>query len=122
MSPDRTISQPSDTGTGQPTRDLRSSEILLVEIAKLQSDGDHLKRDVGSVQTDMRDIRDRMARLEVRVDHLPTKGFIVTALVIALTIITGIATVWPLIPRWVGTAPMATSPAPSTEKPLPQSN
>ena len=65
---------------------------MLTEVAKLQSDGEHLKRDLGETRLDMKDIRDRMTRLEVRVDHLPSKGFIVAALTIGVTVFSGIVT------------------------------
>ncbi len=42
----------------------RSADIVLVEIAKLQSDGERLKSDMGEVRADMREVRDRMIRLE----------------------------------------------------------
>lgn len=35
----------------------RTSDLLLIEVAKLQSDGEYLKRDVGEVRTDIREIR-----------------------------------------------------------------
>jgi hypothetical protein len=97
--------QAPEPGIGTPNRDQsRTGDILLVEVAKLQSDGDHLKRDLTETRTDMKDIRDRMVRLEVRVDHLPSKGFIVGVLVIALTIIGGLLTVAPKLQGLAGTA------------------
>ncbi len=75
---------------------------MLVELAKLQSDGEHLKRDLSETRADMKDIRDRMARLEVRVDHLPTKGFIITALGIGVAIVGGITTLAPKIQSLFG--------------------
>jgi hypothetical protein len=60
------------------------------ELGKLQSDVAYIKRDVLELRTDSRDIRDRLARLEERVAHLPGKGFVVvtTALVITGGLIT----------------------------------
>jgi len=56
------------------TRDAnRSLDILQTELAKIQVEGDYTKKFLGELQTDM---RDRMTKLEVKVDHLPSKGFI----------------------------------------------
>jgi hypothetical protein len=113
MAADRTISEPESAGVGPPPRDLgRGGEILLVELAKLQSDGEYLKRDLSETRTDMREIRDRMARLETEFKHLPSKEFIVTVVVIALGIGVSLLTVAPQLQKWAGTAPQAVS-APS---------
>lgn len=94
-----------DTATDDPRR----SDILLTEMAKLQSDGEYLKRDLSETRTDMREMRDRMARLETEFKHLPSKEFIVTVVVVALGIAVGILTVAPKLQSWAGTAPSATS-------------
>jgi hypothetical protein len=102
---DKNTSQPSSPGVGQPSADsFRASDIVLTEIAKLQNDGDYTKRDLGEMRTDMRDLRDRMSRLEVRVDHLPTKGFIVTAVIISLTVAGGLLTIAPKLQSFAGTS------------------
>ena len=104
MAKDRTTVQAPEPGVGQPPQgSLRSADIFLVELAKLQTDAEYLKRDLTEARTDMREIRDRMTRLEVRVDHLPTKGFIVAAVVAALTIVGGLVTIAPKLQRWAGT-------------------
>jgi hypothetical protein len=87
----------------------RASDILLTEVAKLQSDAEYAKRDLGETRADMRDLRDRMARLEVRVEHLPSKGFIVVVVTTSLLIATGIATLAPKLWAWAGT-PIVTAP------------
>jgi hypothetical protein len=102
---DKTTIQSPDPGVGTPPRDDgRLSDILHIEIAKLQNDGEYIKRDLGELKTDMREIRDRMARLEVRVDHLPTKSHIVTVTVIALTLIGALVTIAPKLQVLAGTA------------------
>jgi hypothetical protein len=107
LAQDRTT-QPPEPPVGAPPRDAqRLSDILHVEIAKIQADGEYLKRDLAECRTDMRDIRDRMTRLEVRVDHLPTKGFIVAAVIASLTIIGALITVAPRLQSLVGTAPVS---------------
>lgn len=107
--PSPPISTPGDQ-VGQPNAERnRASEIVLVEIAKLQSDGEHIKRDVNELRPDMKDLRDRMKGLEVRVEHLPSKDFIVkvvlTTIGIATAILTLLTAIAPLIQRLVGTAP-----------------
>jgi hypothetical protein len=90
---DRTTVQSPDPGVGTPSRDDgRSSDILLVEVAKLQSDGEYIKRDLGEVRNDTKDVRDRLTRLEERVAHLPSKGFIVLVVTTGLVISVGLAT------------------------------
>jgi hypothetical protein len=114
---DRTSGQPPpDPGVGQPPP-TRSSDILLTEIAKLQSDGEHLRRDLTETRADMKDIRDRMARLEVRVDHLPSKGFIVAVVTSALLIVSAIATI---APRLWGSAAGTTPPISALQKTFPE--
>jgi hypothetical protein len=111
---DPRVTQAPQPGVGTPPRDQRSSDIALIEIAKLQSDAEHLKQDLGETRGDMRDIRDRMTRLEVRVDHLPSKGFIVAVVTAALAIATGLATVAPKLQSIAGTAPTANRAAPTS--------
>jgi hypothetical protein len=77
-----------------PVSDIR---FVITEGAKLQAQHEFVKRDVGESRTDMRDVRDRLARLETRVDHLPSKGFIVVVVTTALIIIGGLITVAPKI-------------------------
>lgn len=87
MAKDRTIIQSPDPGVGTPPRDdSRLSDILHVEVAKLQSDGEYIKRDLGELRTDMRDLVVRMAKLETNVSHLPGKGFTVVVVTSALLI------------------------------------
>jgi hypothetical protein len=115
LAKDRTIStQPPEPGVGTPPRDLsRSADVVLIEIAKIQADGEYLKRDLGEVRGDMRDIRDRMATLEERVRHLPSKEFIVAVITTSLLIGGGLLTVAPKIWNWAGTSPVTATQAPS---------
>jgi hypothetical protein len=89
---------------------------MLVEIAKIQSDGEYIKRDLGEVRTDVRDVRDRLARLEERVTHLPGKGFIVAVVTTSLVIIGALLTIAPKLQAVFAAAPIqitsASAPAP----------
>ena len=112
MAKDRTSVSSPEPGVGSPPRDPdRSSDILLVELAKLQSDGEYIKRDLGEVRTDMRDLRDRMSKLEVKVDHLPSKGFIVVVVTTFLLIAGGLMTIAPKLWSWAGTVTVITPPS-----------
>jgi hypothetical protein len=53
-------------------------------VAKLEATIDHMRTDVSDLKRDARDLRDRMRAVEVKIDHLPSKGFIVSALMTAL--------------------------------------
>jgi hypothetical protein len=57
----------------------------------------------------MRDVRERMATLEERVTHLPSKEFIVGAVIAALTIAGALLTIAPKLQSWAGTAPVGTN-------------
>ena len=49
------------------------------DIADLKSDVGAIRTDLGKLKDEVGDLRTGLATLGVRVDHLPTKGFIVTA-------------------------------------------
>jgi hypothetical protein len=89
------VTQPTDQGVGPPPS--RPADIVLVEIAKIQSDGEYLKRDMGEVRSHILDLRDRVTKLEVKVDHLPSKGFIVVVVTTILVIVNGVALLAPKI-------------------------
>jgi hypothetical protein len=50
---------------------------------------------VTELQVGDREMRDRMARLEVKVEHLPSKGFIVVVVTSALVIFGAVITIAP---------------------------
>ena len=56
-------------------------------VAKLEATIEHMRSDVSDLKTDARDLRDRMRAVEVKIDHLPSKGFIVVALLGALAVV-----------------------------------
>lgn len=90
---DRTTVQSPDPGVGTPPRDdSRLSDILHVEIGKLQNDGEHNKSLLDEVRVDVKDVRDRLIKLETNVSHLPGKGFTVVVVTSALVIGGAIAT------------------------------
>ena len=104
--------QPPDPGVGPPPSGSgRDSDILHVEVAKIQSDGEHVKSTLIELRSDMREMRDRMARVEVELKHLPSKGFIVAIVTTFLLIAGGLLTIAPKLWNWVG-VPTITAPAP----------
>lgn len=56
-------------------------------VAKLEANVEHVLADVGSMVSNLANARERLAALEVKVDHLPSKGFIVTTLLGVLAVI-----------------------------------
>ncbi|MFG1331136.1 hypothetical protein V5F41_07760 [Xanthobacter autotrophicus] len=71
-------------------------------VAKLEADVEYIKRDVSQLAGDMRDVRERMTRLETRVDHLPSKGFIVTWTSISLVLLGALFTFAPKLQVLLG--------------------
>ena len=86
------IISPDPPGAASPAR---SYDLVLTEVVKLQSDVEYIKRDVVELRADSRDVRDRLARLEERVTHLPGKGFIIVVVTTALVITGGLITIAP---------------------------
>ena len=91
-------------------------DALRTDVARIQVDVDYTKKFLGELQTDMRDMRDRMTALavrmtalEVRVEHLPGKGFIVLVVTTALVIAGGLATIAPKLSGWASTPARAMS-------------
>lgn len=89
MAKDQTSVRSPKAGVGKTPRD-RSSD---VEVAQLQVDGEYTKKSLTELQLDMRDVRDRMTKLEVKVDHLPSKGFIIKVVTISLGIAVAVTTI-----------------------------
>lgn len=59
-------------------------------VTRLEVNVEHMVANVSATSDSLADARERLARLEVKVDHLPSKGFIVTALLVLLTVITAL--------------------------------
>jgi hypothetical protein len=63
---------------------------MMERVVRLEAKVEHVQTDVTELRTDMKDVRDRLKGLEVKVDHLPSKGFIVTALLASLALMTAL--------------------------------
>ncbi len=58
--------------------------------AKLEASVERIVADVAMMRSDVSNARERLAALEVKVDHLPSKGFIVTVVAASLAIVAGL--------------------------------
>ncbi|MFG6566703.1 hypothetical protein [Sulfitobacter sp. 1A13679] len=65
---------------------------MMERTVKLEAAMTHVQRDMTDLRGDMKDVRDRLKGLEVKVDHLPSKGFIVSAVLAALAVIAALLT------------------------------
>jgi hypothetical protein len=105
--------QPPDPGVGPPPsgfgRD-RDLDILQTEVTKIQVDGEYTKKFLGELQVDMRDMRERMAKVEVELKHLPSKGFIVGVVTTSLLIAGALVTIAPKLWSWAGSPITVTVP------------
>mgnify|MGYP001194912067 CR=1 FL=1 len=59
-------------------------------VARLEAVTEHMASDIADMKGDIRDLRDRMRAVEVKIEHLPGKGFIVSALLVSLLAIAGL--------------------------------
>lgn len=118
MKNERSASTPPEAPVGPPPRDQqRSADIALVEIAKLQTDGQYIRRDIDDARKDVRDMRDRVKSLEIKVDHLPSKGFIVAVVIAALSVLTGVFAVMPRLQQAVLPSPVQGAQAEPSQLP-----
>ena len=106
---------------------------LEARVAKVEAHVEHLRESVTGFRGDFKDLRGDLkdlrhdvvtlkvdvATVKENVRHLPTKGFIVTVVGIALVFLAGLAAFAPKLQQWAGTAPAEPVAAPTT--PLPPS-
>jgi hypothetical protein len=108
---------PHELANVTPPKDLYATSdirFVMTEVAKLQTQHTYVEKELGEARADMKDVRDRLARLETRVDHLPGKGFMVAVVVATLAITSGIVTVAPKLQSVFGNvASVAPLPAPA---------
>jgi len=88
-------------------------------VARLESDVEHIKTDIGDIKITLReltgvanDLRVGFARIDERIIHLPTKAFIVKAVVISLTLVGALFIFQGNIQRFLG-APASTAALPT---------
>ncbi len=59
-------------------------------LAKLEASISYIEKNLTETRSDTRDVRDRTIRLEEKVNHLPSKGFIVSSLMTVLALLTAL--------------------------------
>ena len=74
-------------------------------LAKLEAHMEHVLADVSALKADVGKLKTDMATLVERVSHLPTKGFIVSATLTTLAMLTALTAFAPVIQRFFGIAP-----------------
>jgi hypothetical protein len=111
---DRTSTQPKEAAVGQPPKDLfpvSDIRFVITEVTRLQTQQEFVQRDVAEARTDLRDVRDRIIKLEVIVTHLPSKGFIIAVVTTALVIAGALIAIAPKLQYLLYTPPVAVSPS-----------
>lgn len=67
-----------------------TSDGMLERVVKLEANVEALQRDVTDLRGDMKDVRDRLGKLEVKVDHLPSKAFVFSVFVVISTLLAAV--------------------------------
>lgn len=101
--PSQPIEDPDDTlkhGGGGGT-----SGGMEARLAKLEAHMEHVLADVSALKADVGKLKTDMATLIERVSNLPTKGFIVSATLTTLAMLTAMTAFAPAIQRFFGIAP-----------------
>jgi hypothetical protein len=85
--------------TGQPAETLDHLQRLSIDaavarieatVARTEANVVHLDRGVSETPRDVKDVRDRLARLEANVAHLPGRGFVISAVLITIAVLTAV--------------------------------
>lgn len=94
-----------------PPRDEGYGDGMEARVAKLEASVSHIERDMGEARSDLKalashmsDTRERIARLDERVSHLPTKEFIYKSVAGLIAAMVGVATLAPKLQALFGTA------------------
>jgi len=106
--------KPLETGSGGG-----DSTGMEARVAKLEAHMEHVRADTGALKTDAGTIKTTLATLVERVAHLPSKGFIVTALLVALAVLAAVSLFAPNLQRMVGVTPSVSASPPPVAAPLP---
>lgn len=79
--------------------------MVINEVTALKAEHSHTQKDVTELRTDMRAVLERLTRLEVKVEHLPSKGFIVAVVTSCLAIGAALVTILPRLTAILSIAP-----------------
>jgi hypothetical protein len=86
--------------TGQRAETLDHLQRLSIEaavarieatVARTEANVVHLDRGVSDTPGDVKDVRDRLARLEANVAQLPGRGFVISAVLITIAVLTAVS-------------------------------
>lgn len=80
-------------------------------LAKLEGSLGNLERDVGELRAEMRDLPDRLGRIESRANRLPGKGFLVMSVIVMLAAIAAMIAFQDEVGRLVRQVPGLSGPA-----------
>jgi hypothetical protein len=97
-----TLSKGTPTGGGDGGG--ASGSGMEARVAKLEAHLEHVMGDVSSLKADVRDVRDRLPKIETKLDHLPGKGFIATVTLVTLAIVAALIAFQNSIQAWVAAA------------------
>lgn len=87
---------------GMPPEMPERLAVLEAEMKHVKDDISTLKGDVRTIQGDITALKVDVATIKVRIDHLPTKGWAVTALLTTIGILTAVIALAPKIQKFVG--------------------
>jgi len=61
-------------------------------VVRIEANVGHLQGDVSETRSDVKEMRDHLARLEVNVEHLPSKGFMISIVLVLIffALVTGV--------------------------------
>lgn len=83
---------------------------LEADVSYIAGDVSDLKADFREFRTDLRDTGERSIKVEETIAHLPGKGFIVSTIIVALAVITGLLAFQSRIQAFVESDVVATAP------------
>ena len=79
-----------------------TSDGMEARVAKIEAFLETIRSEVAALRTNGRDVRDRLIRLEERVAHLPSKGFIFTTAIAIVGGLTAIIVLQEKVRHWLG--------------------
>jgi hypothetical protein len=75
---------------------------IMERVAVLENKVGRIETDISEMRSDVKSIDTRLTRLEVKVDHLPSKGWVDTRLIFLLGALGAIITFQNQIQTWLG--------------------
>ncbi|WP_146048498.1 hypothetical protein [Roseibium marinum] len=63
---------------------------LVARVASLEAHTENIKTNIGEIRPDLKNVRERLPKLEEKVSHPPSKGYIFTVVMTAIALITAV--------------------------------